>query len=170
MTSFQRIQKAALINTGIVLYDKPTIQAIRPDVLRMCDEMIAKARRQLKPDAPYAEIVGVLSGYNLISTDKDCSGYCNTYDKEIAYSDGGVLVLYHELTHVVQSDLGYYENQKSLANGIRLEHEAESAAEYMLSRLHPGMKNIYLPSYYDIGGVEFYKDWFNGWLEDDLTI
>lgn len=147
-------------------------------LIAYCDEKIQLFRNQKMWDAPKTEIVGVLTGYDLIATNKDCGGYHNVHTKEIAlgpYDDPEfqLSVLFHEMGHAFNYQLEKYEKDQWLLSWkLKDEIETDFISKYMLDNLYPKLvpDSKIITYQWSKSDAMFLKEWYGDWIQNDLMI
>ncbi|WP_128545082.1 hypothetical protein [Larkinella soli] len=171
MSNFELLQRKAFTNSGTLLLDAPSFRLIDKGVLKAANAKIKTFRKRLKADAPFAEIVGVLSGYDFESTERNVSGYCDTYNRVIAYREGGLPTLYHELAHAIQAEEGkFVAANVELSWWARMEQEAESMAFYLYNLIHRDapLGVDHFGAYFNTEHLDFLREYMDGYVQDDL--
>ena len=109
-------------------------------------------------DADYHDIVGYLSGYNLVNTQVNCSGFCDPARREIAIgrNNFGLRTIYHEIAHSIQHDLGLYQ-LNSFFSILFMEQQAETMAYYLYNAVHENnpLSHRFFDSYFKKDDIEF---------------
>lgn len=159
---------------GIKLFDKPSIQLITSDVKKLLDEKINLFKDKNLYSSSYDEMVGVMIDHKLIETDLNCSGYYDDQSKEIAYVDGGLPTLFHEISHGIQYECGIFEKDLRLASSyINMEQQCESMNKYMYEKLFPHIKlnSSNFTAYFKKNDIDWLlNEWCVGLLENDIKI
>ena len=147
-----------------------------PKLISYCDEKINIFKEHKMWDASMSEIVGVLSDHNFVITEKDCGGYWDRWNKEIAVSfewwDAFAIgSLFHELGHAFKAELEVYEKEQILISWkLRDEIETDRIAKYMLDRLYPNLvpDTDILTYQWNDADAKFLADWYGDWVENDI--
>ncbi|MBS3145182.1 hypothetical protein J4414_00050 [Candidatus Woesearchaeota archaeon] len=104
------------------------------------------------------DIVGYLSGYNLVNTQVNCSGFCDPARREIAIgrNNFGLRTIYHEIAHSIQHDLGLYQ-LNSFFSILFMEQQAETMAYYLYNAVHENnpLSHRFFDSYFKKDDIEF---------------
>lgn len=143
-----------------------------------CDEKINVFRGAKMWDAPKSEIVGVLTGYELIKTQKDCGGYCDYQNGIIAINNKWwetftIGTMFHEIAHSFKADLEAYRDENRLLSAMLLDEiETDVVSKYMLDRLYPGAipDDDVLNYKWSEKDAKFLLDWYGDWAWDDLNL
>lgn len=160
------------------LYDGVSYKLITPEIKRLVDVKVTLFEQKLTTDAPLADIVGVLTGYELAVTDKYCGGYCDYLNQTIAYNTelarGHADIkksLFHEMGHAIQAELGIFDKLPWLLSAnLKMEQQCESIAFYLYNKTHKSepLAATQFNSYFKADDVDFLRKWYTHWLEDDL--
>lgn len=122
--------------------------------------------------ANHKEQIGALTGYNTITTDKDCGGYCDLWNNEIAINENSnnIHTILHECSHAFQADLGIWEKLTPLISEyFKAEQQCESMAAYLYERIYNKSSIGIFNSYMDNDSLLFLQDWYKGTIiESDL--
>lgn len=124
----------------------------------------------------YAELVGNLTEFKLVGTDLWCGGYCDFANKEIAYRNGGLETILHEIGHALQAKADYFTPKSRLKDGLLslswelyTEQEAEAIGYYLyvilLGKTPP---KGYFSDYFKASTINYVKWWFDDVLIHDL--
>jgi len=110
-------------DAGVKIYNTISNDLIDKNIIKRIDKTVDIFNEKIKTlKAPFEDVVGYLSDYKLIKTNKNCGGYCNFKGKEIAYVSGGIETIIHEVCHSIQADMGLLNDfSKLLSDNIRIE-------------------------------------------------
>jgi hypothetical protein len=149
-----------------------SLSLLNDDLNKIIRDNIRLFHNKLKKDAPYAEIIGYLTDYELVKTDLACGGWCSRYSKEIAYVNGGLSTIFHEIGHAFQAKCGIIKEEKKilLSQEIAIEQQAETIAYVMYNKLIGHSNNF--TSYFKIEDIKFLDLWYKDSeiYENDLKI
>lgn len=119
-------------------------------------------------------MVGDLTGYNLIATQKKCGGYHDGQNKIIAlrYPDyQPYKVLFHEIGHSIQAELELFEKRQNLiSEELHIEWQAESISWQLYNRCFPDKQqaaskfNAYMTKDHWL----FLINWYGKWKQNDM--
>jgi hypothetical protein len=108
-----------------------------------------------------AEQIGVMSGYDLIETTKNCGGYCAMGNKEIAIVEFKIEVVLHELCHAFQSDMNYWHKlEYTLSDLFKGEQQCESMAKYLYQKIYHKTGDDLFTAYFDKKSLDFLRNWY----------
>jgi hypothetical protein len=147
------------------LYTGVSFDLLTKDVLKLLDDKIKSFHNNLKFDAEFSEIVGIITGYDLIYNEReDCGGYCDFIRKKIAYNDGGgIKTILHEISHALQADLGLFEsNYVLLSERVLIEQQAETMAYYLFNSIY-NMDCKDFTNYFSFDDIKFLHNWYSGY-------
>lgn len=146
--------------------------------------------RNLKT-APFAEQVGVMTGFKYITTEENCGGYCNHRSRVIAlnksnWGRGEVRknavglpynqalweqkVIFHEIGHAIQAEAEVFVKEKRLISWkLGMEWQCEGIAYKLFTECFGKVDHRYFSSYFTNEDVDFLKDWHGSLVQDDST-
>lgn len=131
---------------------------------------------KLNVNAPIAEIVGALSGYECIYEAKGAGGYCDYENKVIAIDIKQNRLLpnvCHEISHSIQAELGMFNDFGTLlSEQVKIEHQCETMAYYLYNGLFPEAPIAWhqFTAYFNKDSILWLADWYKGYVENDLII
>jgi hypothetical protein len=141
----------------------PSLQLLTPRITSYLDD---KAKIWVKSGLSSASIpeqIGLMSGYKTITTDLNCGGYCDLWNKQIAIVEPKIQVVLHELSHTFQVDLGEYEKLSNLfSDQLKLEQQCETMAKYMYQRITSKPGDELFTAYFDKDSLDFLRNWYKG--------
>lgn len=146
------------------IYTGVSFNLLSSDLIKKLNDKIFLFRNKLSINANYADIIGILVDYKLINTKINCGGYCSIDSKEIAYTSGGLKLLFHEIGHAIQAELGINKTKLILSELILEEQQAETISYYLYNSL---LQN-YLPpkkfnSYFCLDHINFLDNWYKNY-------
>jgi len=158
------------LQSNIKIYSSVTPELINNDIIKAIKDKVNIFKKKLKHDAPYEDIIGHLCDYEMIETDEDVSGYCDLEGKKIAYKEGGLPIIFHEIGHTIQYDLGYFEHEPIMSSRITVEQQCETIAYYMYNAIykHKTLGPDAFTSYFTKHDLLWFRDWNENWCEDDM--
>lgn len=146
----------------------PSMSLISNNELIYINEKISLYRSKKLFDAPIAEKIGVLTGFNTVDTNNNCGGYCNVNTKEIAIVDKEEAIILHECVHAFQYDLGLFDKLSMVfSDQFKLEQHCNSLAKFMYIELHRKDSDIF-KSYFNKEDLDWLKNWYDGYFEIDI--
>ena len=121
---------------------------------------------------PISDMVYNISRYNLIETKRNCGGYFDMYNQEIAINTNDEYlygVIFHEIGHFIHLENGYdFYGDTVLSYQIKMEQEVEAFS----CRAYKEIFGLYKPekewAYYDKQSVDFLAEWYEGYYENDI--
>lgn len=164
-------------SSDIKIFSSITDTLINEKIKKRIDEMLRLYYKKFQYSNYLVEdLVGELTGFDLIFTDENCGGYFSPHTKEIALksgkSDHHMRTLSHEISHFIQHDLGIIETDKILSHTIRMEQQCETIAYYLyngIMRDNP-LKKSKFNHYFCSEDFKFLSDWYDGYYENDLDL
>jgi len=149
---------------------KASLQLLTPRIITYLDD---KANLWIKNNLNSANVherIGIMSGYNTISTNLKCGGYCDMWNKEIAIKEDYIQVVLHELSHSFQADLGITETLRNLlSDHLKEEQQCETMAKYLYQKIHHKTGDRIFTAYMDNHSLDFLRDWYKGsFIELDI--
>lgn len=158
------------------IYGHVNDRYITAHIIKGIHNKVSIARRhKLNINAPIAEIVGVLSGYECITETKGADGYCDLDNSIIAINtkqSGLLSVVCHEISHSIQAELGIFNDfGKLLSQQVKIEHQCETMAYYLYNGLFPEAPIPWhkFMAYFNKDSILWLADWYKGYVENDLT-
>jgi Zn-dependent peptidase ImmA (M78 family) len=154
-----------------LIYPRITAELINHKIVKTI-RLFAKKALDLKINQAaitFDEIVGKLTDYETILTDKNCGGYYDKRNKIIAFSHNHVknkTVLCHELSHFLQDDLNIDYRLVTLSECIAYEQQTEIMAYLLCKEMFNQSPSF--NSYFKKEDHIFLRDWYKGWIQDDL--
>jgi len=114
------------------------------------------------------ELVGTLTGMGVTYQIEGCSGFMDADENVIGLAttkDYGTI--FHEIAHWFQwNEYGEDSYYSSMSNCLYYEQQADAFAKAIHDRLGIGeYKDYYFSKY----GINFLREWFKGYIEDDLS-
>jgi hypothetical protein len=152
----------------IPIINQPSLLLVPAYVQKYIDE---KSKLIInKGSANTAEKIGILTGYDTIITPKNCGGYCDRWNREIAINFNELPVILHEVCHVLQSDLGIWDKtQPLLSDFFKFEQQCESMAMAMYKNITGEWSPDLFNSYFDRHSLDFLRDWYEGsYITNDI--
>lgn len=154
---------------GTLIYTGVNKKLFTKELEKIVNEKARIFKKKLSHAASIHDIVGELTGYEVISTEKDCGGYCDIYNKEIAINEP--FAMFHEISHYIQAELCILEpSEKVMSKNILMEQQAETIAYYLYNATHPGkpLGADKFNAYTTREDFDFLRKWYDGYYEDDL--
>lgn len=128
-------------------------------------------------DADLHNLIGELSGCELIETDEYCGGYCDYLNKEIAINydenltDKLIPTALHEICHLLQANVGVFDSSGDLiSDEIKIEQQCETMAYILHSKLFNNFDKKIFDAYFEKSDVEFLIDWYGDYRQNDLIL
>lgn len=150
------------------LYAAPSMKLVTISLLQLANEAIDRFIKLNLYDADISDIIGELSGYEFITTEKECGGFCNGWEKQIAIVNYDMPTLLHELSHTFQFKDDVYSNEPVILSWYaHTEQQCESIAKYMFTTLYPNAHHNF-DSYFKKDDILFLKDWYGDYAQDDI--
>lgn len=147
------------------LYTGVSFDLLTKNVLKILEDRINRFHKDLKNDAKFAEIVGILTDYNFIYSKRtDCGGYCDFMNKEICLTENSrkYETILHEISHALQAELELFEsNYVLLSERILIEQQAETMAYYLFNSIY-NKKSDNFTNYFSFDDIKFLHNWYNG--------
>jgi hypothetical protein len=153
------------------------------------DERIFRYLKHLKHLMKYKKLLGAdvydmvghLSGYEVIDTGFDCGGYCDMTDKVIGINftntnerENSFLTttISHELAHTIQVIINpdIYTKSRTLSEELRIEQQAETMAFFIHRIIYPNLPLGELKSYFKLKDLIWLNNWNDGRIQNDLLI
>jgi hypothetical protein len=156
-----------------------TEKLIKPEMNKIIREKVRTFNRYKMHDAPFEEVVGVLSGleFKYIKDDENCGGYCSYDVGEIGlkkYNKGWLYkALFHELGHAFQHEMGYFSKKGHLfSHRLKMEWLAESIAYKMYNRLIENKHHSEFSNYFNMKHVLWLKEYYSShpFIEIDIEL
>lgn len=153
-------EKPLLTSTSLELVSLKEIFYIKDKINLYRDSNLFNASKYEK--------IGILTGFEAVSTDKDCGGYCNVKKKEIAIIDDDEGTILHECVHAFQNDMGLFDKlQPVFSDQLKLEQHCNTLSRLMHLELHK-KDSIVFNSYFSRKDLVWLKNWYNGFFQEDL--
>lgn len=153
------------------LYSSVSNELLIPKLVLLVDEKISIFKSNNLYDANYSEIIGILTGYNLIDTNLNCGGFCNYIKKEIAIVDQCLKTLFHEVGHTIQAEIEMFEKESGLlSEQVYIEQQCETIAFYMYNLIFTKnqIQSSEFDSYFTREDVRWLADWYGNSIENDF--
>jgi Zn-dependent peptidase ImmA (M78 family) len=157
------------------LYDGVSFKLITPELKLLMDAKVLLFERKLSLDAPLTEIVGVMTGYELIETTGYHSGYCDYEGQKIALhktnNRGLINTIFHEMGHALQAEVGIFDKMSKLLSAeLHMEQQCESIAFYLQHKClkRNAIEAKEFDSYFNDWDIEYLREYYKGWVDDDL--
>lgn len=148
-----------------MIYYRPSIDLINNHLKKELDKTANVFKNKLM-DASFSDVVGELTGFDLIKTDLKCGGYCDIENKEIAHVSGGINTILHEISHVIQHKHELLEHKKKLSENLVIEQQAETMAKYLYMKIYD--KTDVFDAYFTKDSILFLSDWYKDNCEQDI--
>lgn len=151
---------------------RPSLVLIDKNCNDLIDEKIKVFHKQKLISAPIDEKIGVMTGYNTISTDENCGGFCSPWTKQIAVVEESDRVVLHEICHALQADMGYFDNFSDMlvSDVLKLEQQCETMARSMFEKIYKTSGDQIFTAYFKKEDILFLKEWWSGYADDDLDL
>lgn len=156
------------------IYTSVSLELITPKVESFIDGYVKKWHKKNLAQADLPSMLGELTGYNLVSTDSYCGGFCDYTKKEIALNEKYSLpysTTFHEIGHAIQAELERFEvRQYVISEDLYDEWQAESIAWQLYNRCFPDKQQdaSKFTAYMDKDGWRFLIDWYGQWRQNDM--
>lgn len=131
-------------------------------------------KRKLQSADLYS-LVGDMTGYNLIITDRYCGGYFDNTNKIIALNEevdfsNSYNTIFHELGHFIQSKLDLINKENLISEELKIEWQADYIGYELMSKCFPNQNILRsdFNAYRSKKDLEFLIDWHKGYIENDL--
>lgn len=165
---------------------------ITPNLDRILTDRVKRYHLKRLKGAPFCDIVGELTGYEVIKNETEAGGYCNYRGRIIALSDHGISdrevthnsqndpirygiwrrkLVCHEISHALQAEEEQFEKEPWLLSAkLHTEWQAESMAYRLYNACFGVLDYRYFSSYFSKKDVLWLREWYGEWIEDDLNI
>jgi hypothetical protein len=118
--------------------------------------------------APISDKIGILTGFETITTEENCGGFCDVSKKQIAIVEKDEGTILHECMHAFQFDMGLFDKlQPIFSDQLKLEQHCNTLARIMHFELHK-TDSIVFNSYFNEEDKIWLKKWYNGFFEEDI--
>ena len=168
-----------------------TGKLITPQLDRIITDRSRLFKMLKMKDAPFAEVIGYMSGFELVKNDLDCGGYCDREERVIAINEvkewhplqirktsTGLPInrsmwlkstLMHEIAHALQAEVEIFEKQARLLSWkVNMEWQAESIAYKLCNACFGPIHHKYFGAYFNTKDILFLKQWHGNYIENDL--
>lgn len=150
----------------------PSLLVIPPRLITYLDNKAELFIKKKLSSANHKEQIGLLTGYNTISTNANCGGYCDLWKKEIAINDNSncIHTILHECSHAFQADFGIWEKLNPLISDyFKAEQQCESMAAYIYEKIYKKPSIGLFNAYMDNDSLLFLQNWYKGsCIENDI--
>lgn len=117
---------------------------------------------------PCEEVIYKSIGFKMIHTNKDCAGYCDLDNKTIAYKEGGLDTILHEICHVLQAnEMEIFKSEFSF--NLKFEQQCVSMSYSLMKRLCPS-HYFYLDTYFTENDAKFLLNWYGDSVYNDTSL
>lgn len=118
-----------------------------------------------------ANLIGVLCGFELSKTDRDCGGCCDIDNKTISINEDKHAIILHEVSHALQLRAGAFDfEQRQISDAIKIEQQAETMAYLLNLKLFNVNRPQDFSCYFERKDWIFLKDWFGDYFQNDLEL
>jgi len=155
-----------------LFYNGIDSRMITPEILRLINEKASIFHKKIKifNEESVDDFVGYLTGCELCTTDWDVSGYFDSYNNTIAYTEQYCTAskqfletLCHEMSHSFQINIGIDILDKTLLNRFKSEQQCDTMAYYLMKAINPTLTNYTFDgSYFDKSALNWLADYYVG--------
>lgn len=158
----------------IKIYTSVSLELITPKVGRVIDSYVKQWHDKKLSQADLPSMLGELTGYNLITTQKNCGGYHDSENKVVALRHmfyQPYTVLFHEIGHCIQAELEILEKRENLiSEELSIEWQAESISWQLYNKCFMDKKQdaSKFSSYMTKDHWLFLINWYGSSKENDM--